>query len=626
MRILRMSGVPPRSFVPRVLFAPLCLAAAGGGYAAYWLMYNLYGLSRVSAVCGAAGGAYLFLAAAPQWLRLIGEAKAGRAAGKCALFLLLAAIGYSGLQAVFVPKWNYPYWPENNSLCIRGLYAQEPDSVDVVFLGSSHMLFGIDCMKLYEENAIAAYNCATSGQSIETSYYYLTEALRLQRPGLVVLDAARLFQEQYHDASTRKVLDTIPFSQNKLEFALWYAKKHSNPGRSFLGALFPLNQYHARWNELKSGDFALNRNRDHYAKGSYMHSRIIPAEQTPESMNEAARILLQSEAYEINYANGRGEKTEYENVRYAPVISDENREWLNRISRLCREHGCELLLVKIPIITAPQIYSGAWTRQMSEAVARVSEECGLRFVDLLYDRDVGLDTDRDYCDNGEHLNFRGMEKATGALAPILPEYLDESAAVPRAMYDAALPMYRKVRQAATLETETDFLTYLELLRENTDDYVIAIAARDDMRGALTREESNALNALGLAAGFQTDLNVQDSYLAVIDGGEVLLEALSNRRLERSLTTGGGQRIQLVSSGWFNAPLSSVKIGGREHSLNRKGVNLVVLDRESGLVIDSVTFDTGAEGEHAAQREPEQTLHYLRQYESALIERANARGG
>ena len=136
------------------------------------------------------------------------------------------------------------------------------------------------------------------------------------------------------------------------------------------------------------------------------------------------------------------------------------------------------------------------------------------------------------------------------------------------------------------------------------------------RSNLRENERKALSALGLRCDFMRDLHFQDSYLAVIDGGQVGLEAVSNRRITRTYEYDRG-KLEITSSGWLNQSLASIKINGVEYSRNSRGFNFVIMDKETGNVLDSVFFDTWAEY-HPAQRDNGQINYFLREYELNFI--------
>ncbi len=109
-----------------------------------------------------------------------------------------------------------------------GIYDQPPYTVDVLMLGSSHMYYGVNTAKLWEDYGIAGYDFGSAEQSLWVSYHYLIEACKTQKPKVVVLDffTPAAFQEDHKFKYTflSDALYGLKFSFNKLRlmFACFY--------------------------------------------------------------------------------------------------------------------------------------------------------------------------------------------------------------------------------------------------------------------------------------------------------------------------------------------------------------------------------------------------------------------
>ena len=62
-------------------------------------------------------------------------------------------------------------------------------------------------------------------------------------------------------------------------------------------------------------------------------------------------------------------------------------------------------------------------------------------------------------------------------------------------------------------------------------------------------------------------------------------------LSHTMTIGGGGEIKIVSNGYLCGNKSEIFIGGFDYSTNNRGINIVVYDKCSQQVIDSVCFDS-----------------------------------
>lgn len=69
---------------------------------------------------------------------------------------------------------------------------------------------------------------------------------------------------------------------------------------------------------------------------------------------------------------------------------------------------------------------------------------------------------------------------------------------------------------------------------------------------------------------------------------------------------------MSSAGWYSGGKASIVIDGTESARNEQGLNIVVFDHETGLVIDSVCFDTSLE-EHTCTRSAAGLFNQYQQY-------------
>ena len=67
----------------------------------------------------------------------------------------------------------------------EGLYWQEENSIDVMFLGTSHVHCNINTGLLYDSYGITAYDYSGAEQPLWMTYYYLKELYRYQTPELL---------------------------------------------------------------------------------------------------------------------------------------------------------------------------------------------------------------------------------------------------------------------------------------------------------------------------------------------------------------------------------------------------------------------------------------------------------
>lgn len=530
-------------------------------------------------------------------------------------FFFIGVALFLGVQKILTPNWQEQFSPGE---MMEGLDLLQNDTVDVLFLGSSHMVQGMSPMRFYEDTKISSYSFATSSQTLEGSYFLLRKGLQHQTPSVVVLDVSMFFVDDNFDLNVnwRYILDSLPFDTLKVEMARAYGEKSFSDG--MLSAIFPILKYHDRWSSFQQSDFG-GKHLAGYLAGAYMFSAVWGTSWSKDDIDAEVSVLLDQPDGYITYRENAAVITEdVSGMVYEPKISEQALVYFRKIYQLCQEKGIDLVLTKIPVMCFPQEYGSAWTKLKSDIVAELADEYGVPFVDLTYDAEIGIDFKTDTMDSGKHLNIRGAEKVADYFASYLTaNYNLNQNGDP--VYDRFLEKYQKAREVALLQSETDFCSYLERLNKNQDNWTIFISVKDNYLPGMTEQDFAALDALGLEF-VRDSVSCWNSvgwegYLAVLEQGEVTYEARSNRRIEHTVQFDGGEA-NMASAGWYATPMSSVEINGVEHSADSRGFNFVVYDLETKMVIDSVGFDTYV-SEQTITRNYRDTILRMRSYETQV---------
>lgn len=367
-------------------------------------------------------------------------------------FFVIGILIFCGLQELLRPVWNYPNSEYNLSYSYEGFFSSDRDSYDVLFLGTSHVLYGISPMEIYKENHITSYNLGTSGQPIDGTLAVLKEAFCNQSPKVVVLDASSLFTDEEHelDSMWRFVMDSMPFGVAKIKYAHVYASFFAkNSGefdineylQRFASVFLPIIEYHDRFDELNSNDISdIPGVEEYYTAGYFLQTFHESSGVSVEKMNES---LVENE----------------KNAR----IFEHNVEVLLQIKDLCEKHDAQLLLTKIPAIARVKWYTGAWTKARYEAVKKIAMENNLVYFDLLYDGYLEIDVESDFADGGAHLNYLGSKKTSDFLGDYLKSHyeLEEKTLID---FDEKMEGYDALVQLALLQLTFDKDSYDKRLK------------------------------------------------------------------------------------------------------------------------------------------------------------------
>lgn len=528
-------------------------------------------------------------------------------------FVTIGVALFWGLQWLLVPNNDEMAEMSDRS---REIAQLKHSDLHVVSIGNSHVFCGISPMVLYEEYQLRAYDLGSPAQPIECTLYYVKQALKTA-PHVIILDVGNFYvdtKSENYNSWLRFVLDTAPLSVDKLKLIDQYKSFYFSDSAS--SVLFPLIKYHSRWTELGEKDFAKEpAGLPECAYGQRMVPLSFRTPWTKDTIDYQLEIVAGLNQGFARYREGNEEyKEKIAEPLYAPQMAEDTKEYVLKIKELCDANGVLLLLIKIPTQEVPNNY-GAWNRVKYEQVKDFAGENGIDYFDLQYDTDVGL-LQNEWGDEGKHLNLRGARK----VSTVLGEYLVDRYGLTGHSdpgYDRNLKIYQAVEEIGYLNTEMDMGAYLRSLAEHKDEWDVFVSAQTEYTSQMEPEDYALLSELGLA--MIVEGQYMDSYLGVARNGTAVYEALSDRVIEHELML-DDHSVKLGSvNAWANdfATHPTIQIDGVEHAQGGSGLNFVVRDKSSGLVIDSVSFNT-FNGGRAASRNWTRIMALFDDYEAYAV--------
>ena len=123
-------------------------------------------------------------------------------------------------------------------------YEQRTNSIDVMFMGSSHVHYNVNPAILYNEYGIAAYNFTSGSQPIWSTYHYLVEVLKYQKPKLIALESYIVAASRTNVVDYQIVAATyaLKWSKNRVESLKVTAAYKYFKGYSFHNKTFPVKE------------------------------------------------------------------------------------------------------------------------------------------------------------------------------------------------------------------------------------------------------------------------------------------------------------------------------------------------------------------------------------------------
>lgn len=296
---------------------------------------------------------------------------------KLIIFFALVLGIFISLNEVFIYK-DTSIWSSDARI---KKYSELPkDSIDVLFLGSSNVMTGINPLQLWKETGIQAYDCATRAQTFGFTYGYIIDALRKQHPKVIVVDAYSLFDDKGVKGMTNSELHFTVNNDNLSSRAKNYIIDDYVTDEDKWWFYFPLfknHYYYKLWDSYQSeGD--TDKIFFGYSYADYVQECDNPI-----------------------YTENIGEMDAIDE-KYSNLIID-----------YCENQGIDLIFIKTPISTDD-----------FSKLNRLKELCdrrGIAFYDMNSDYSQwGFDYSKDMMDE-MHINSYGAEKCTTRIGEKLLE-------------------------------------------------------------------------------------------------------------------------------------------------------------------------------------------------------------
>lgn len=473
------------------------------------------------------------------------------------IFALLAGFVITVLNYVITPKKYFEdLWP--TTATFKGFYKMDRDSVDVLFLGSSHAAAAFNPQVIYDKYGITSYNLASEQQNLVVSYYWLKEALNYQKPSAVVLDTFMLYafdpSEPLNtsESFTRMAMDAMRWSDVKWEAIHDICRLDES--QTVNSYIFRNVRFHNRWMDLSENDFKFISLENHYELKGF------------SALSQRGTVGYDHEPILISNLDAYAE----------PEIL--MMQYLDKIVTLCNDNEIDLILTKTP--------SSGWDENRHNAIWQYANENSLEFCDfneyIAYDGS-GFNWANDMNDDW-HTNIWGAKRVSKYMAQLL----HDDYAVEGEHYDAQWAgtedYYQNILEDCKISNIKDIGEYLEEIDQPR--YTVLMATQSDMSFCVTDAVKKAFKKMG----FDISAKENDGFYGVKTD-----EGVSQDSARDALHFVGSIRNKLVdysvtSKGYYAGNACSIKIDDVEYAKQGNGINIVVYCNDTRRVIDSVVYD------------------------------------
>lgn len=269
---------------------------------------------------------------------------------------------------------------------LADFYRLEKDTVDVLFVGSSHVYYSVNTCMLYDDHGIASYLLASPGQPVWISYYFLEEALKTQSPELVVFDICTLYKKE-SDIGAASWPSLISMKPSLAKWRAICAVNQKERQLDSISAFFSFPYYHTRYTQPSESEQRYNGFKPDFS------------------------VISKRELAEWKH-------TDRTNFDRAVPVSAQTEHYLRKLIALCQEKQIQLLLVNAPYLNQTEEKQTAYNY-----VFRIAQEYGVPYIDSNFVEEMQIDFATDLLEPS-HLNYYGSMKYTDYLAGWFEEHYE----------------------------------------------------------------------------------------------------------------------------------------------------------------------------------------------------------
>jgi hypothetical protein len=275
-------------------------------------------------------------------------------------------------------------------------YSLPENSIDMVYLGSSHSYCTFDPDIVDGELGTNSYQLGMPLQHMDSTYYTMREVLNYQKPKLAVV-------EVYWDMMD----DEFELTQAGY---LFQVMKNKELEQDYIKEVFPLSE------KIKYNNAALRYQADYFAYRTSELKKSLEAKYNvalPATQKQVGTEKYRSKGYtycDYNMLPDEFDKTnQFKGLDGSEWSIDATQvKYLEKLTELCRDNGVEVVFVTAPIANVSMDFIQNYD-DIHNTVQAIADRLEVKYLDFNYvNRDNNLLTNDNFRDDA-HLNHSGVE-------------------------------------------------------------------------------------------------------------------------------------------------------------------------------------------------------------------------
>ncbi len=293
--------------------------------------------------------------------------------------------------------------PDIHSLMWKDFYSHAPDTIDVMFLGSSHAKFAFNTEFYNEKLNINTFNLSSSEQTPLVGYYSLKEALKYQKPELLVYEAYwREFGINDNTTSAYAVYGYMKGQDSNITLLASISKDENFPS-FLLQAICKTYKYREAFfpalKHILKGE--LKKNYTSYHKNQYSDFIYVS-----DGYNVSDKVVSSEKLFNSNPFKKAGLNFKWNDIQI---------RYFKKTMTLCKENNIKVLIVTAPL-PKPTMGFVKNYEQYSNKILSIANDFGIKYIDYnsLDYRDIFEDH---FFFDSNHLNSEGTKMINDLLLP-----------------------------------------------------------------------------------------------------------------------------------------------------------------------------------------------------------------
>lgn len=266
-------------------------------------------------------------------------------------------------------------------------YVNEADySIDILAMGNSNVYSCVVPLRLWDKRGYTCVDVGSPRQTASMTYNILLDVLKRQSPKILLLDADMLYEGVELNTN---LIEGEAAKKNYLNFLPYISDNYLS---NAINQRFSVFLLHDRWKKILS--FSKDKDKRKHA------------------LNDNANF---NHGYYFNKTIKKLEPNDNMNyTKAAEEIPNEALIYLSKINDICKQKNIKLIIMNAPSLNT-------WSYARHNAVAQYAADNHLDYLDLNALDDYRINYNRDFRDQGNHLNYYGAKRATNYIGSFISE-------------------------------------------------------------------------------------------------------------------------------------------------------------------------------------------------------------